>query len=134
MPRMKGGLLLVVLLMLAGSACASRSGVAGGGRSQSDPITIVEIEQRGPFTNLYDLIMALRPRWLRSQGPDSFVAGQGAVQVHIDGNWLGNVSTLRTLAAHGVTSVRWLGPVDAAARFGLDHGHGAIVVSTAPVH
>src|SRR5690606_4912394 len=127
------GLLLVIPLMLVGAACASRSTV-GGARSQSDPITIAEIEQRGPFTNMYELIMALRPRWLRSQGPDSFVASQGAVQVHFDGNWLGNVSTLRNLAAHGVTSVSWLGPVDAAARFGLDHGHGAIVVSTAPVH
>jgi hypothetical protein len=133
MPRMKGGLLLVVLMMIA-SACASRAGVPGSGRSQSDPITVSEIQQRGPFTNMYDLVQVLRPRWLRAQGPDSFVAGQGAVQVHIDGNWLGNVAALRGLAAHGVTSVRWLGPVDAAARYGLDHGHGAIVVSTGPVH
>lgn len=134
MPRPRGGLLfLVTIVMLIGAACVGRSSV-GGPRSQSDPITILEIEQRGPFNSLFEMVQILRPRWLRAQGPDSFLGGQGQVQVHIDGNWIGPVQNMRNLAAHGVTSVRWLDPVDAAGRFGLDHGHGAIVVSTAPVH
>ena len=134
MSRTHGGLvMLVAVLVLFASACGGGSRL-GGPRSQSDPITILEIEERGPFNSLYDLVQILRPRWLRSQGPDSFISGQGAVQVHIDGNWIGPVQNMRNLAAHGVTSLRWLDPVDAAARYGLDHGHGAIVVSTAPVH
>ena len=52
----------------------------------------------------------------------------------MDGNWLGSIQTLRGISAHGVTSIRWLGPVDAAARYGLNHSHGAIVVSTAVIH
>ena len=126
--------LLIIGLILVGAACAGRAGPDGSPRSQVDTITLQEIERRGPFTNLYDLVQILRPRWIRSQGPDTFMGGQGEVQVHVDGNWLGGVNSMRNLAAHGVTSVRWLDPVDAAARYGLDHGHGAIVISTAPVH
>lgn len=133
MARIQGRFLLVLLLLAVGSACSSRR-LPGGATSQSDMISLAEIEQRGPFSNMYDLVQILRPRWLRSQGPDTFMAGQGQVQVHIDGNWVGSVQSMRSLAAHGVTSVQWLSPVDAAARYGLDHGHGAIVVSTAPVH
>lgn len=133
MPRFKGQLLLIVLLLAGLAGCSARA-TAGGPRGQADMIALEEIEQRGPFTSLYDLVQILRPRWLRAQGPDSFMAGQGEVQVHLDGNWLGGVQTMRGLAAHGVTSVRWLNPVDAAARYGLDHSHGAIVISTAPVH
>jgi hypothetical protein len=56
------------------------------------------------------------------------------VQVHMDGNHLGGVRVLQRLAAVGVTSIRWLRPIDASARFGLNHSHGAIVISTAPLH
>lgn len=131
-PRKPSVLLLAILL--TASACAGRAGPNGGPRSQSAPITLDEIDQRGPFTSLYDMVQILRPRWLRSQGPDSFLAEQGQVQVHFDGNWIGPVQNMRGLAAHGVTSLRWLDPVEAAARYGLNHGHGAIVISTAPVH
>ena len=131
--RRASGALLILILIVVGSACATRR-VDGGPRSQSDPITVAEIERRGPFSNLYDLVQILRPRWLRSQGPDTLSGQQGQVQVHIDGNWLGSIETLRSISAHGITSIRWLGPVDAAARYGLDHSHGAIVVSTAVVH
>ncbi|HEX6923900.1 MAG TPA: hypothetical protein VF167_00615 [Longimicrobiaceae bacterium] len=134
MSRVHGRLvLLIAAILVIGAACASRTPL-GGPRSQSDPITIAEIEERGPFNSLYDLVQILRPRWLRPQGPDTFVGRSGQVQVHIDGNWIGPVQNMRNLAAHGVTSLYWLDPVDAAGRFGLDHSHGAIIVSTAPVH
>jgi hypothetical protein len=44
------------------------------------------------------------------------------------------VEALRNLSAHGVTSIQWMAPIDAAARFGLDHSHGVIIVSTAANH
>jgi hypothetical protein len=31
-----------------------------------------------------------------------------------------------------VTSIDWLAPIDAAARYGLNHSHGAIIISTTP--
>jgi hypothetical protein len=127
--------LLTLAALLISSACGlgNSAGMAGRPRSLPNLITFEEIQQRGQFSSLYELVQELRPRWLRPQGPDSFGAS-GKVQVHMDGNRIGSVEVMRNLSAHGVTSIAWLGPIDAAARFGLDHGHGAIIVSTAPVH
>lgn len=133
--------LLTLAMLLVAGACGGRgpsaagdSGSAAPPRSRSTLITFEEMRQRGQTSNLYDLIQDLRPRWLRSRGPDTLLGQQGQVQVHMDGNWIGNVEALRRLAAAGVTSIEWLSPLDASARYGLDHSHGAIVVSTAPIH
>jgi hypothetical protein len=132
MKRATRGLLSLAILLL-GAACAGRTTRAGGA-SNSDLIVLDELEQRTAYGSLYDLIEVMRPRWLRTQGPDTFMGQSGRVQVHFDGNWLGSVETLRSLSPAGITSIRWLSPLDASARYGLDHSHGAIVVSTAPVH
>ena len=125
---------LVTLAILAVGAGCGGTATRGNGAPRGDVITNEELEQRGTYSNLYDVIEVLRPRWLRTQGPDTFMGQPGEVQVHIDGNWLGSVQTLRNLSPAGVTSIRWLAPIDASARYGLDHSHGAIVISTAPVH
>ncbi|HEX6071181.1 MAG TPA: hypothetical protein VFZ18_15210 [Longimicrobiaceae bacterium] len=122
---------LAILVIAAG--CGG-SAARGDNAPRGNLITFEELEERGTYTNLYDVIEVLRPRWLRTQGPDTFMGQPGEVQVHIDGNWLGSVQTLRSLSPAGVTSIRWLAPIDASARYGLDHSHGAIVISTAPVH
>jgi len=134
----RGLLALGLALVMAGCGGAAASGgaeegAAGRGRTRTDLITQEEIRQRGQYSNLYELVQTMRPRWLRTQGPDSF-SSPGQVQVHVDGNRLGGVEALRSLSPSGVTSLRWLNPIDAAARYGLDHGHGAILVSTAPAH
>ena len=123
-----------LLFLAAGCTPSMDPAAAGRARTRSTLITFEEMQQRGQFSSLYDLIQELRPRWLRTQGPDSFLGPGGQVQVHMDGNRLGGVDALRALSAHGVTSISWLAPIDASARFGLDHSHGAIIVSTAPVH
>jgi hypothetical protein len=132
MKRSIRGLLSLAILLL-GAACAGRA-TRTDGRQDPDLIVMEELEQRTSYASLYDLIEVMRPRWLRSQGPDTFMGQPGQVQVHFDGNWLGSVNALRSLSPQGVTSIRWLSPLDAAARYGLDHSHGAIEVSTAPVH
>ena len=105
----------------------------GSVRGPSDLITFEEMRSRGSYSNLMELVQELRPRWIRSQGPDTFLGTPGEPQVHMDGNHLGGVGVLRQLAAVGVTSIRWLAPIDASARYGLNHSHGAIVISTSPV-
>lgn len=130
---------LVLGILLPGAACGG--GAAAGtedsagprSRTRSDLITLEEMQQRGQYSNLHDLIEVMRPRWLRPQGPDTFMGPQGQVQVHMDGNRLGSVDVLRNLAAAGVTSIQWIRPIDAAARFGLDHSHGVVLISTSPV-
>ena len=133
--------LLTLAILLVGAACGGaassagiEAGAAGRPRSQSGPITLDEMQKVGQYSNLYDLVQNLRSRWVRSQGPDTFGGQQGQVQVRMDGNRLGGVDVLRRLSPSGVTSIDWVTPIDAAARFGLDHSHGAIVISTRPVH
>ena len=126
----------LVVAACSGAATSAAYDPATGARYRAGfgPITFVEIREQGQFSNLYDLVQNLRPRWVRSQGPDRLIGQQGQVQVHMDGNRLGGVSVLRRLAVHGVTSILWVAPIDAAARFGLDHSHGAIIISTSMIH
>jgi hypothetical protein len=130
--------LLTLALLLGGAACGAATSAGTGAetrpRSRSTQITVEEIRQRGQYSNLYDVVQVLRPRWLRSQGPDTMLGQQGRVQVHMDGNRLGGVAVLRNISPSGVTSLQWIPPIDAAGRFGFDHSHGAIIISTAPVH
>lgn len=134
MMRATRGLLVTLTLMIAaGCNPGTMDGeTAFRARTRTNLITFGEIRERGPFSSVYDLVEELRPRWLRSQGPDTFMGPQGRVQAHMDGNPLGGVETLRRLSAHGVTSVQWVSPIDAAARFGIGNSHGAIIISTAP--
>lgn len=126
--------LLVLAIVASGSACGGAGPRGEASPRDPDLITLAELERQGQYSNLYDVIEVLRSRWLRNQGPDRLQGPQGQVQVHMDGNWLGNVAVLRTISPAGVTSIRWLGPMDAAARYGFDHSHGAIVISTRVVH
>ena len=125
--------LLILTAVLSIAACASRQG--GDVRSRYDLITFEELQEHGQYSNLYAVIEVLRPRWLQSQGgPDTFTGEEGQVQVHMDGNWMGDVDVLRGLSAAGVTSITWVRPLEASSRYGLDHSHGAIVISTRVIH
>lgn len=122
----------VLAVVLAVTACATAAGSREGeprARTRADLITQEEL-QRGQHTNLYDAVQALRSRWLNSRGPDTLIGRQGEIQVHMDGTRLGGVSILRSLPTVGVAYMQWFDPVSAAARWGLDHGHGAIYISS----
>jgi len=54
------------------------------------------------------------------------------VQVYLDDSRLGGVDALRNLSLANVVYIRHIDGVDAAARWGLDHGNGVILVATHP--
>ena len=56
----------------------------------------------------------------------------GEVQVHLDDVRLGGVGTLREIPVIDVSYMQFYDPASASARWGLDHSHGAIYVSTRP--
>ena len=134
MTRATRGMLILTTLLLGGACNSTRSPGESSVSNRANLIAFEEIQQRGPFSNLYDMVRNLRPRWVQAQGPDTFMGGQGEVQVHMDGNRLGSVESLKRMSPSGVTRIEWVAPIDAAARFGLDNGHGAILISTSPVH
>ena len=123
---------VIVLIALSLTGCASCGGAA---RRPSDPrsdvITLEEI-QRGQWSNVYDLVRALRPRWLRTRGPDTILGTPGEVQAHIDGARLGGVNALRSVPVAGISYIQFFDPTTSAARWGLGHGHGTVYISTRP--
>lgn len=124
---------LLAALVLMQWGCSTRNRDAAGPRRSSDTITREEI-RAGQFTNLFDLVQSRRFRWLQARGTDSINQTPGEVQVLLDGQRLGGVQTLRSLAPSDVTSIQFVDPVAAAARWGLGYAHGAILVSMrAPV-
>jgi hypothetical protein len=80
-------------------------------------------------SDVLSLVQSLRPRWLRVRGASS-IAGRETVQVYLDGSRLGGPESLRQLSTHSIGSLRYLDGLEATQRWGLDHGAGAIVVST----
>lgn len=131
----------VVALLAQGVACAPRAAdttaeptaeVTAGtrtGRRAADSISREELDG-GQWTNAYEMISALRPRWLSSRGPDTILGENVEVQVMLDDLRLGGPATLRGLRVGDIASVRFISPTDAAARWGADYHNGVIYVVT----
>ena len=91
-------------------------------------ITPEELHARN-FTNLYDAIQALRGNWLRTRGNDSFET-PSIIQVYLDNQRMGGLEQLRSLNPRSVYSVQYFDGIAATARWGLNHGAGAIFVTS----
>ncbi len=129
----------VVLLALLGcAACASApapgSGSASAGataparsRGSSSLITREEV-QASQGRNAYEVVEFLRPAWLRKRGGAVGVENDGAVVVYMDDTRLGPTDALRQIEKTAIASIRFLDPVSAQARYGLNHSYGAIQV------
>ena len=114
-----------VLTGCAGQRFASNSGV------DRNLLVPGQFADKG-YTNPYDVIAALRSNWLETRGPNSFQSPT-RVQVYLDGIRVGGIEALRTIDLRPVTYIRFFDGVAATARWGLDHGAGAIYVSTHPL-
>jgi hypothetical protein len=84
-------------------------------------------------TNLYDVVLRLRPMWLRGRGMQNFGGQTGMILVYQDHVRMGEVSALRDIPPNYVVSVRFLDAASAAGLPGIlprEIVAGAIVVST----
>ena len=90
-------------------------------------ITAAEL-QNSAYPTAFEVVQALRPGWLRLRGATSFRTEY--VRVYLDGSLLGAPEQLRNITTRSISSMRFLDGVAATERWGLDHGQGAIVVST----
>ena len=127
MTRTVQAALASLLLLLA--ACAPSNSVRSsptGGRS--DLLTEEQLRDQS-YNTAYEAVLSLRPNWLRTRGTDSF-RSPGQVQVYVDNMRMGGVGNLQQIPAIAVYWIRWYDGLDAAARWGLDHGNGVIYVST----
>ena len=115
-------------ILVATSGCAAHSAPDRAPPADRNLLTQGDLREYR-FATVFDAIEALRSHWLQERGPDSFSI-PGHVQVYLDDSRLGGVEALRTLPLANVLYIRHVNGVDAAARWGLDHGHGVILVST----
>lgn len=136
----RAALVAVGFALLVTTACAS----TGEPRSSSNRSIITEAEvSASAASNAYDLVQSLRPRWLTTRGQQTLTTVQrqtadGDVEemartslvVYLDGARMGNVDHLRNVSTRDIRSLERLSAGQATQRFGTDHPHGAILIST----
>lgn len=93
--------------------------------------------------NLYEVVQATRPQWLRVRGSRTFrtrervedptglrsVVPDAEIVVYVDGIRHGSQMTLRSLSAHDIIVVEFLDATSATQRWGTGHEYGAIIVT-----
>jgi hypothetical protein len=89
---------------------------------------LAELSAR-PEPDLLTLLQGLRPAWLRVRGQSSIRLSE-QVWVYRDGIRVGGVQALGQIQTTEVSEILFLEALDATQRFGLDHGSGAILVTT----
>jgi hypothetical protein len=118
------GMLLAVV-----SACAANRG-AQGPNTNSNLLTQEEIEGAHQ-PNLFDVVRALRPMWLRQYSATVQNGQDTGVSVYVDNQRVGGVDVLREMTSTTATSLRFYSASEAQSRFGLGNLQGVIQVTTA---
>lgn len=132
--------LMVGLISLTAAACAagtSTGATAGTGSAAAvsrkpNLITREEIAvAQAENPSAYDIIVKLRPNYLKNRGVTSPGTGSSdSPVVYLDNVRFGGLDTLRDITSKSLISIQYLSGTDATTRFGMDHGGGAIMVYT----
>ena len=91
-------------------------------------ITAEDIAQ-ATGANALLLVQSLHPQWLRARGVDSF-RRPTSVMVYQDGMQMGGAEALRRIPRESIAEIHFVDGMQATQRWGLDHGAGAIEVTT----
>lgn len=124
-------LMLLLSLAMATAACAS-SGNGSASRSTRDTLTAEDIQSSGG-NDAFTVVQTLRPHWLAHRGT-STINMRESVKVYLDGNLMGGPEQLRLINIHSISAIRHMDGLEATQRYGLDHGNGAIIVTTRVGH
>jgi hypothetical protein len=117
---------VALALILAG--CGAGSGTRAEDRQNQRLITAAEMEAAG-YSDAFSVVQALRPQWLWTRGITT-ISQHESIKVYLDGSLMGGPDHLRQIPVRSISSIRFLDGLEATNRWGLDHGLGAIVVST----
>ena len=122
--------LVLMLLVTAVSSCRSARAPASQ-LGDSDIITREEIEESTAAT-AYDLVLNLRPQWLRTRGISTLAqaAGQEDIVVYMNNARLGFRDAMRQVPLGAVQYLQFFSAREATHRWGAGHLHGAILIST----
>jgi hypothetical protein len=123
--------LVLLALGTAVSVCARRSTPGDVTRTASDATVITRAEMdNARYASLYEVVQALRGRWLLTRGPNTIMGRTGEVQVFVDDMRMGGVDALRSMKTDNVVSITFVDPVTAGQRWGGKFAQGTIVVAT----
>ncbi|HJP85171.1 MAG TPA: hypothetical protein VJ852_04235 [Gemmatimonadaceae bacterium] len=122
---------LVYLLAAATlMGCATTGANPGVARQSASVLTAEEITSaHADATTAYDAIARLRPNWLAPKGPTSgyYNANTDRATVFLDGQPLGDLNTLRNIAAYNVGSAHYYDVTQAGAKFGIRGGASGVI-------
>lgn len=125
---------ICIAMVVAVAGCASTGSNPNAGRSP-DLITEDEIATSGA-SNALEAVRRLRPNWMRARGISSIgrvSAPTPVIATYLDGQRLGDLSSLRLLSVAGIKSMQWLDAARAStllSGLGSDAIGGAIVIKT----
>jgi hypothetical protein len=115
----------------ATSSTSASTGVSVGGSGST--LTAAEIAAVN-ISDLYDVIHRVRPNYLRVRGNssvDTTLTGASLFpNVYIDGQLLGDVSSLHNIIASQVKVVHYYNPAQGSIKFGTQNKSGVIEVVT----
>jgi hypothetical protein len=120
-------IIVAAVLLTACSSTGTRSG--SGSSSDQNRLTNQEIREVDPNLTLLEVINRVRPQWLTRHGGTPLQEASDVV-VYRDDIRMGGRDALREIRMDIVTSVRYLSASEATGRYGLNHQHGAILVTT----
>jgi hypothetical protein len=119
-----------LLLAIASAGCAGGPKALRSAPIVDQQLITQDVIRGSNYTNMYDVVLALRSTWIRTRPFDS-VYSTSVVQVYLDAQRVGGPDELKSLAPGSVESVRYFDPIAASARWGMNHGAGVLYVVTA---
>ena len=119
--------LLLAACLSVGSACFHHVGAG----SDTSAITEAEIDSVHA-TSAYDAVRKLRPLFLTVRGKMSVDPSQPAAQpnVYVDNMFYGDITTLRTIEASAIESIKFYNASEAQYTFGRGNMAGVISILT----
>jgi len=118
------------LVLAAALGCSTATAGSSHKGRESNVITEQEITS-SHLQTAHDVVSKLRPIYLRSRGRTSPNAGvTDYASVFLDGQYFGDIGALRTIQAQQIREIRYFNGPDAATRFGMQFGSGAIAITT----
>ncbi|CAA9340833.1 MAG: hypothetical protein AVDCRST_MAG68-3032 [uncultured Gemmatimonadetes bacterium] len=101
------------------------AGAALSGASEAPEV--LKVDARAG--NAYQVVAKSNAAWLASRGPHEFPE-RAHVVVYLDGLPIGGKQALRGLQASSIAEIRRLSPLEATRQLGVEHGAGAILVTS----
>jgi len=132
MRLLRASVSIVAIAVVAACASGGTSGSSAKPRYSQNVITTAELATVDA-ADAYQAVRQLRPQFLtNSRGPTQMGTRAGStdagIQVYLDDQRLGDVTSLAQIPKNDVKEIRFLSASEASSRFGTGNTSGAIVV------